>query len=91
MRRRRDAPGSVMDLLFVTMIERFRIDGQQGMNLGLAPQVAATGNAPRFMRWQAAFAMSWDNVKQFRLVRIMTSSFVQTVPGIGAASSYLIE
>lgn len=198
MRRRPDAPPSIMDLLFVSMIERFRDEGLRGMNLGLAPlagitgtasadrvaralyeradrffnfqglfdfkskwnprweerfivarstatlakvvpavstvgeyddpvtrhpylpatwaalsaprrvvaavasvprrsdlwlfglllgvviaiQVATIGRPARFARWHAALAVSWDDVQQLRLVRVFTSSLIQTVPGM---------
>ena len=198
MRKRPDAPASVMDLLFVSMIERFRGRGLRGMNLGLAPLAGITGTTPadrvahqlyaradrffnyqglyefknkwrprweprflvvrssaamagvlpalavvgehdgpvtrrpfvpsahaatsvprraveaiarlprrsdtwlfgvlvavvmatqvatigkpvRFDRWRAAFAVSWDDVKHLRLLRIMTSSLIQTEPGL---------
>ncbi len=37
MRRRPDSADGVMDLLFVRLIERFRSEGCEGMNLGFAP------------------------------------------------------
>lgn len=44
MRRRPDAPPSVMDLLFLSLIERFRAEGLTGMNLGLAPLANIEGD-----------------------------------------------
>lgn len=37
MRRRPGSANGVMDFLFVALIDRFKRDGKQGMNLGLAP------------------------------------------------------
>lgn len=52
MRRRPDAPRSVMDLLFLHLIERFRSRGLTGMNLGLAPlaNIEGDGMAARALR-----------------------------------------
>ncbi len=46
MRRRSDAPNGAMELLFVGLIERFRSQGLDGMNLGLAPLSGLDGDAP---------------------------------------------
>ena len=44
MRRRPDAPPNVIDLLFLTLIERFREQDLDGMTLGLAPLSNIEGN-----------------------------------------------
>ena len=48
----------------------------------IAIQVATIGQPARFQRWHAAFAVSWDDVQQFRVIRVLTSSLIQTVPGM---------
>lgn len=55
MRRRPDAPNGVMDGLFVALIERFRADGFDGMNLGLAPlaNIDGDGLGPATLRRMA--------------------------------------
>lgn len=52
MRRRPDAPRSVMDLLFLALIERFGAQGLAGMTLGLAPlaNIEGGGVAERALR-----------------------------------------
>ena len=45
MRRRDDAPNGVMEFLFVGLIDRFRAEGREGMNLGLAPLANITGDS----------------------------------------------
>ena len=52
MRRRPDAPNSIMDLLLVSLAELFRSEGRTGMNLGLAPltNLEGGGLAARALR-----------------------------------------
>ena len=45
MRRPPDAHNSVMDLLFVRMIARFRAEGRHGLSLGLAPLSGIDGSS----------------------------------------------
>lgn len=65
MRRRPDAPNGAMELLFLTMIERFRAAGLQGMNLGLAPlaQVEGDDAATRVLRALRDYGERWFSFK----------------------------
>ena len=62
MRRRPDAPSGVMDLLLVSLVERFRTDGRRGMTLGLAPLMNVEGTS---VAARALKAMSERDSKAF--------------------------
>lgn len=104
MRRRPDAPASVMDLLFVSMIERFRDEGLRGMNLGLAPLAGITGTTPadrvahtlyeradRFFNFQGLhdFKDKWNpRWEQRFLVARSNAALAKVVAAVSTAGEY---
>lgn len=71
MRRRPDSPNAVMDLLLVTLAERFCGEGPTGMNLGLAPltNLDGRGLASRSLRMIAerdATAFNFNGLRAYK-------------------------
>jgi lysylphosphatidylglycerol synthetase-like protein (DUF2156 family) len=71
MRHRPGGVNGVMDYLFVTMIERFRAEGLEGMTLGLAPLAHIEGGSPgervlRAVKAHGGTAFNFEGLFEFK-------------------------
>lgn len=71
MRRSPEAPNGVMEFLFVGLIDHFRAEGREGLNLGLAPASGIVGNglpdrALRLLYERGGAAFNFDGLRSFK-------------------------
>ena len=71
MRRRPDSPDGVMDYLFVYLIDLFRSEGLEGMNLGFAPlaridEGGLGGRSVRLVRELGGSAFNFEGLRAFK-------------------------